>query len=201
MRRIRKIGIYGGSFRPPGLHHRQIAIAVASFFDKLYVIPCGTRKDKATTALTKRIDCSIMVGQTFSDLHHVELNMNDLVLDSFTPTWLWNETYEKIGEVWHVVGPDLIEGGANGQAEIQRTWEKGKEIWNSLNFAVVVPANCGLDKKDLPPNHMVIEMKEELVTHSRAIREKIATGQPFEGLVMPKVATYIKKIGLYGCKQ
>ena len=44
-----RIAVFGGSFNPPGKHHRLIAELLAKDFDKVLVVPCGPRPDKATT--------------------------------------------------------------------------------------------------------------------------------------------------------
>ena len=40
------IAVFGGSFDPPGLHHRRIVEEVRKHFDSVVVVPCGPRPDK-----------------------------------------------------------------------------------------------------------------------------------------------------------
>jgi len=196
---MKKIGIYGGSFNPPGLHHFFIASAVAAFFKQLLIIPCGFREDKISLDLISDIQRSHLISLTFKDLKNVFVNHADLLRGVFTPTCEIQKIYERQGEIWHIIGHDLVEGGAENESEIQRSWHEGEYIWRNLNFAVVVPANCWLAEKDLPPHHQVIPM-EALTGRSTRIRELIARGEPFEHLVMPDVAEYIKEHHLYGYK-
>jgi nicotinic acid mononucleotide adenylyltransferase len=200
MNQKKKIIIDGGSFSPPGLHHFLIAQAVAKYCEKLFVIPCGKREKKSSTSLVSLADRRQMAILGFRDIENVVFDFFDLIDGSFRPTWQLDEFYRNQNdqvEVWHVVGPDLIEGGARGESEIQREWGKGKQVWRKLNFFVIKPEGYQWDEKDLPPRHEVIEVKN-LFGHSLHIREAIATGKPFEHLVLPMVANYIKKKHLYG---
>ena len=43
---MKKIGIFGGSFNPPGKHHRDIVEKLSDFFDEIIIVPCGGRPDK-----------------------------------------------------------------------------------------------------------------------------------------------------------
>jgi nicotinic acid mononucleotide adenylyltransferase len=47
----KRIVIFGGSFNPPGLHHRKLAMALAERFDQVIILPCGSRPDKETSGL------------------------------------------------------------------------------------------------------------------------------------------------------
>jgi NAD+ kinase len=194
---MNRVPIYGGSFNPPGLHHRQIAEAVSDFFGNLFVAPCGVRQDKMSTAEVENSSRAILVGFAFDGLEKVDIDYDDLYDDAFTPTWEMDKKYSSLGEVWHVVGPDLIKDGSEARSEIHRVWQKGSEIWQNLNFAVIKPAGCQLDEKDLPPHNLVIPMPA-ICGRSKQIRKLIATGEPFEHLVMPDVAEYIKAYNLYG---
>ena len=42
----RRIALFGGSFNPPGTHHREIAEMLARHFDEVRIVPCGPRPDK-----------------------------------------------------------------------------------------------------------------------------------------------------------
>jgi nicotinic acid mononucleotide adenylyltransferase len=191
------IGIYGGSFSPPGLHHRLIAQAAAACFDNLFIIPCGVRSEKGSTLMINRADRGDLIGLNFSNIENVKVHYFDLEKEAFTPTWKIDIMYSPRGKVWHVIGPDLIEGGAEGRSEIHLTWQRGPRIWQELNFAVVQPADCRLNEKDLPPHHQIIPM-DPVVGRSSQIRKLILNGQPFENLVLPEVAIYIKSRCLYG---
>ena len=45
----KRIAVFGGTFNPPGLHHRAIAIELSKHFDEVVIVPCGPRDDKPKT--------------------------------------------------------------------------------------------------------------------------------------------------------
>ena len=154
----RTIAVFGGSFNPPGVHHRQIATLLAQSFDEVVVVPCGPRPDKPVTNDVPPIYRAIMVDMTFRGLERVRVELFDLESRVFTRTHLLDEKYAAEGEVWHVIGADMVAGGASGEAVIQRQWERGDQLWSQCRFAVVLRPGIGLDRADLPPQHRVIDL-------------------------------------------
>jgi NAD+ kinase len=197
---VELVPIYGGSFNPPGLHHRLIAEAVASFFGRLTIIPCGFRKDKPDALAVSRMDRKDLVALNFAGIPGVEICYDDLDDDVFTPTWKLDEKYSNKGRVWHVVGPDLLEGGRRGESEIHRSWQEGDYLWSNLNFAVIVPENCSIADGDLPPNNLIVRTGP-LYGRSRLIRQAIAQGGSLKSLLLPAVAQTIRDRRLYNYKK
>jgi nicotinic acid mononucleotide adenylyltransferase len=193
---MKKKAVYGGSFNPPGRHHRDIAEAAVAYFERVVVIPCGFRKDKPDASAISDGDRKELVMLNFSGIKDIDFDFFDLENGIFTPTWGIENRYRKKAEVWHVVGPDLIQGGGNGFAEIQTSWQRGKELWANLNFAVVLPSNCKIANGDLPPNNFIIRMKP-LNGRSSLIRRIITEGGNIEGLVLPSVAEKINQKKYY----
>src|SRR3989339_400058 len=135
---MKKIALFGGSFNPIGTHHINIIKELVRDFDEVIVVLCGHRPDKATTNDIEPIHRAIMVDIALRGLSSkVKVDYSDLIHDMFTRTHKLDKKYSKDGEVWHVVGMDLIYGGARGESEIQASWQRGKELWCNLNFAVV----------------------------------------------------------------
>lgn len=193
---MEKMAVDGGSFNPPGLHHRKIAEVVTAYFNRTVIYPCGFRTDKPDAGMISNKDRKELVRLNFSGISGIEFNFSDLNKGVFTPTWAIEEYYRRQGEVWHIVGPDLIKGGKKGIAEIQTSWQRGDYLWSNLNFAVILPSNCEIADGDLPPNNFIIRM-EPLYGRSSRIREIIAEGGDISNLVLPSVADYIKQKNLY----
>ncbi len=190
-----KIAIFGGSFNPPGLHHRQIAEALEQEFDHVVVYPCGTRADKPTTNDVDSVFRATMVDLCFGDLPKVEVCLDDLEHDKFSRTHELQERYEHRGEVWHMVGSDLLTGGGEGKSFIHRVWQDGPTLWQTLNFVVFSRPGYEIADADLPPRHRVIHI--ETTGASGHIREQIFHREPISHLVTAPVEGYIERYGLY----
>jgi nicotinate (nicotinamide) nucleotide adenylyltransferase len=195
-----KIGVYGGSFNPPGNHHRKAIKQILNnqLFDEIFIIPCGYREDKPPQEQIPLHQKSWLVHLAFSNLL-VKIDTTDIDQHCFTPTFQVQERYERQhpnSEIWHIVGADIITGGATGQSEIQRTWRKGPEIWNSLNFAIMKRPGHEIKDKDLPPRSMLIELP---LIHgsSTEIRNLLQQKQPITGMVQPAVEEFIYANNLY----
>lgn len=195
----RRIAIYGGSFNPPGLHHREVAEELAKRFDLVVVCPCGRRRDKPSANLVSLEHRKEMARMAFDGLPNTRIDPYDLENDTYTPTYYLQERYEKIfedAEIWHVVGTDLVAGGRDGDSDIEKNWTYGKIIWQTLNFVVVRRLGYAILPDDLPPSSELLEF-QRLVGSGTMIRELIKQNEPIDRLVLPEVAEYIKKHGLY----
>lgn len=190
-----RIAVFGGSFNPPGLHHLRIAQALSARFDQVLVVPCGPRDDKSATNLLPPIYRAVMADLAFSDVPKVEVDLFDMEQERFTRTCDLDLRYASRGEVWHVVGVDLIKGGAKGRSEIQRSWMQGPQLWLNARFAVFTRPGYAFDPADLPPNHELIDL--EVPGASSDIRQRIAHGESVQDLVTPRVHAYIERYGLY----
>lgn len=190
-----RIALFGGSFNPPGLHHRVIAQRLAREFDQVRVIPCGPRPDKPVTDSVPAVYRAALADLTFGELPGVQVDLFDLEQATFTPNWELQELYQEEGQVWHVVGGDLVEGGATGQSSIQRSWKKGAELWATACFAVLTRPGYELNPADLPPNAQVFSLEE--TGSSTVIRDHLSRGKSVDGLVAPRALAYIGRYGLY----
>lgn len=190
-----RIALFGGSFNPPGLHHRVIAERLARDFDQVRVIPCGPRPDKPVTDSIPAIYRAALADLTFGDVPGVTVDLFDLEQSTFTRNWDLQKRYESEGQVWHVVGGDLVSGGASGKSMIQRTWAHGPEFWENACFAVLTRPGYVLDKADLPPNSHVIVIEEH--GSSTQIRDHLVHSHSVDGLLAPRAQAYIERYGLY----
>ncbi|MFN8388694.1 MAG: NAD(+)/NADH kinase [Bdellovibrionota bacterium] len=187
--------IFGGSFNPPANHHLEIARELAKHFDELIVVPCGPRPDKPGTDDIPSVYRAAMVDMAFRDVPKVIVDLFDLESEEFTRTEDLDRRYSKDGVPWHVVGADLVAGGANGTSQIQQSWRNGRNLWNQAHFAVFTRPSYHLDPSDLPPNHRLFELQE--VGSSAEIRDKLFRMQPVKDLLPEQVAQYIQRHNLY----
>jgi NAD+ kinase len=190
-----RIALFGGSFNPPGLHHRALVEALARSFDLVLVVPCGPRPDKLVTNSVPAVFRAALADITFGDLAGVEVDLFDLERDVFTRAVHLQERYADRGEVWHVVGTDLIKGGASGDSEIQRSWERGAWLWENARFLVLDRPGHEWKKEDLPPCCEVMEV--DIPGASSDIRSAMARGEDVSAAVTPRALTYMLRYGLY----
>jgi NAD+ kinase len=191
----RRIALFGGSFNPPGLHHRRIAELLSRHFDEVRVIPCGPRPDKPEVNSVPAVFRATLCDITFSDVPRVVVDLFDLEHDTFTRNHALEQRFSPRGEVWHVVGADWLTGGRNGQSAIHLGWEKGLELWEKSRFVVLTRPGHDLDPADLPPHCEFLTL--ELTDSSTTIRDLLLHGQSADHLLTDKARRYIERYGLY----
>ncbi|MDP3963430.1 MAG: hypothetical protein Q8Q39_02950 [bacterium] len=192
--------LFGGSFNPPGIHHRTIAGNIPQDGEQLVIVPGGYYKQKACWSDVSPPDRKKLVELGFAGLENTEFDFYDLDRGVYTPTWELQQRYAKQyphADIWHAVGPDLVVGGAMGKSEIQRLWHRGPEVWDRLQFLVLSLPDFTPPDGDLPP-HARRRNIPILRGRSTEIRERIARGEPFGHLVLPEVYRYIAEHRLYG---
>lgn len=190
-----RIAIFGGSFNPPGNHHRRLAEALATRFDDVIIVPCGPRPDKPGIADVDPVHRAVMTDLAFRDLPNVRTELFDLEQSTFTRTDELDAMFRPHGETWHVVGSELIRGGARGESFIHRVWRDGARLWNEFRYAIIPRSGYEIDKADLPPNSEIVEV--DVDGSSFKIREKAFRREPLGDLVPTDVASYIDRYRLY----
>ncbi|MBL8149368.1 MAG: NAD(+) synthase [Blastocatellia bacterium] len=194
-----RVAIFGGSFNPPGLHHRRIAEKLSRLFDLVVIVPCGFRSDKVSVNEISHHHRKELVKMAFNGISNLELDMSDLDQNSYTPTYLLDERYRERfpdSEIWHAVGGDIVAGGRNADSQIHRVWKQGAEIWYKLNFAIFLRPGYSLNHSDLPPSSELIEIAN-LIGSATSVRDRVRAELPIDNLVSPEVAAYIAKNKLY----
>lgn len=200
----KRIAIFGGSFNPPGLHHREIAEAVLRyvrpgedrpFIDELIIRPCGYRPDKEATNDVEPIHRAAMADLAFRGLMRCTVDLSDLERDEFMRTYDVDAVYraKNDAEIWHVVGTDLLRGENAGTSEM-RSWYRGHELWEQANFLVVVRGP--FVGEDLPPHRVLLDCSRA-PRSSRTIREMAFREEDISGWVSPSVEQYIRRHRLY----
>ncbi len=193
-----KIAILGGSFNPVGSHHLTIIEEVLKLdcFDRVVILPCGPRPDKQSTGDVEAVFRAAMLGITFRDFRdRVEIDLSDMERSEFTRTIDIERRYRDKGEVWHVVGFDLVEGGEEGDSPIQRYWQDGQTLWSDGRFVVVKRKGYAFKKSDLPPHTMLVD--KEIDGSSAEIRNKRFNHRSITNDVVSEVEAYIERYNLY----
>jgi len=198
MSKNKRVVVFGGSFNPPGIHHLRVGQELQLLFDIVLIYPCGVRPEKASNKVVSGEHRRAMVNVTFDEGFWIDSSDIDRkeFLRTFDLDALVKKRFEsRVDEVWHAIGADLVRGGAIGQSAIHTSWYKGPELWETGKFLVLTRGDKPFDKADLPPNSELLEVN--IPGSSTDIREAIKAGQPFEDLVVPRVAEYIRKNDLY----
>lgn len=189
------LALFGGSFNPPGIHHRKIVERIAEAFDEVVIFPCGPRPDKSSVDQVTPEMRSQLCSVGFAGLKKSRLDLSDVLQKEFTRTWELQERFSKNAQLAHVVGADLLSGGAEEASPIQTSWTRGKELWNNLSFLVLTRPGSTLDPTDLPPHHILLNL--QIQGSSSEIRRCIKEGESIENLVLPEVRQVIELHGLY----
>jgi len=195
----KRICVYGGTFDPAGLHHRQIATELAKLYDIVVVVPCGPRLDKATVNDRNPIHRAISVHWTFHDLERVEIDYSDLERDEFTRTHELVERYQKKyqhAQIWTYVGADNLERDQRGISKIKRVWAQAERMLAENLFTIHVRQGYPIHPDDLPRHYEMIEVN--VPGSSSEIRELAYHRKGFEHLVVPRVAEHIERFDVYG---
>lgn len=190
-----QIALFGGSFNPPGLHHRRIAEILSREFDSVIVVPCGPRPDKQTVNDVDSVHRAALADIAFRGIDRVQVELFDLEHAVYSRTDELQERYKDRGDLWHVVGSDLTQGGK--ASAICQTWERGTEMWTSLNFAITARAGHTSREDELPPQCRLIPTDLSASAASSDIRELIFKREPYAHLVTEEIGAYIERYGLY----
>ena len=191
----RQLAIYGGSFNPPGRHHRATAEMLSRHFDEVVIVPCGPRPDKPVTNDVEPIHRAAMVDLNFRGIPKVRVELFDLESSTFTRTYDLDRMFRSRGTVWHVVSDEFVRGGRNNESIIQREWTRGGELWVEANFAILNRSGQPLDPACLPPQHRLLAIERD--GSSRAIRNRAFHRQSLDEVVTPEVESYIQRHRLY----
>jgi len=195
----KRICVYGGTFDPAAIHHRQIGEELTRYYDLVIVVPCGPRTDKATVNDRSPIHRAISVHWTFHDLDGVEIDYSDLERDSFTPTHELVDRYQTKypnAEIWIYVGSDNFERDGNNVSKVRRVWAQADRMLNENLFLIHMRKGYPIHPDDLPRHHQLFEF--EVPGSSSEVRDLAFHRRDFEHLVIPEVFEHIRLFDVYG---
>jgi nicotinic acid mononucleotide adenylyltransferase len=191
--------LYSGSFDPPGYHNIAIAKALSDFAsdnDIVWVIPYGGRPGK--NGISRWQDRREMILRALCGSRKALLDFMDLRHKEMTPNVDMDRRFrngQPNREVWHVIGANMIIGGAKKQSKIHLKWKEGPWVFDHLNFIVLVSPDSPIDEVDLPPHHKILTVNVQAT--SQEIRNRVLRGEPIDHLVPPNVLSYIQEQKLY----
>ncbi len=189
----KKIAIYRGSFNPPGRLHRLVAETLCSEFDEVIVAPWHRLPGETIKYDVPPVYRATMIDLAFQGLPKVRIEFFDLEASEYTPASDVPEKIDYQGDIWIVLSPDMIKGGAIGDSRVHRA--RDERFWKEQQFVIVRKAGEEIDPADLPPHHRFLDIEEG--TDSEEIRNRIFHKQPIADWVDPKFEAYIQRRSLY----
>ncbi|MFZ2193313.1 MAG: nicotinate-nicotinamide nucleotide adenylyltransferase [Candidatus Moraniibacteriota bacterium] len=204
------IGIGGSAANPPHIGHKTLleCLVRSGRFQRIIWLPSGIREDKVDfVASEHRVS---MTKMTFAAIDRmssqtkVEILFDDVYGENHPTIW-WLEKIQRENSndevVWYT-GADSVtpEKKYNGKCEIEETWVQGRDLMENWKFLIISRKGFPNPKMLKLPKQFEIFDNDLSDIRSSDIRKRIANGLPFEHLVVPDVAQYIKENHLYGYK-
>jgi len=190
---VARIAILGGSFDPPGRHHRELAEVLAAKFDSVIVIPWGGRTDREEAGDSASLYRAAMADISFRGIDKVRVDLVDLENDIWTsPFELEAKKKAEGNEVWFVVPAELVRGGT--ESSLYRNWDQAPQMWEHSQFVILRQPHEPLEG-ELPARNEMLEVKPFLP--ATALRLRVYHHEPIDEWVLPEVVSYIERHGLY----
>jgi nicotinate-nucleotide adenylyltransferase len=205
---VAKFGLYGGSFDPPHLGHLRLARAAADSLslEKVFIVPSGHSPGKHAP-LADDYDRLLMCEMTFTD-EEERFVVDDRELRREGESY----TIDTLLELQEQCHPEAV-----STASLANNWciiagEDCLESFHTWKSYRAILSNCFLaiarrEQGSAPFKHSRLAPAERsrvrfidvepLVISSTEIRAMLANGQPIDEYVVPAVAEFITRQGLY----
>lgn len=187
------VGLLGGAFDPPHLGHVALARAALEELglDRLLVLVIADPGHKKTTTPAEaRLELARLAFEALPDVD-VELDPHERTVDSLEARGLEDAVF--------ILGADEF-------ADFP-SWKSPGRVLELVRLAVAkrpgVPDERLREAEarlSAPDRVSYFDLEPQAVS-STAIRERIARGEPVEGLVPPEIAAAIARLGLYGAPE
>lgn len=208
--KMRQIGLFGGTFDPPHIAHRQMALAFADFLslDEVILIPAGQpyHKNPTQTSTEHRLKMCCLLAESDSRLSVSDI---DIVRQGATYTidtlTIFQQTMPEVG-LWWLMGSDSMRQF--------HTWKRYQELLHIANFAIACRGHDDFsDAKDITKTLLeqgqkhaeqnqttgqiiLLPTQPENIS-STQIRTAIAHGEDVHQWIEPSVMAYIQENHLY----
>jgi nicotinate-nucleotide adenylyltransferase len=213
MKRLRRIGILGGTFDPIHCGHLDLA-RVAQMelrLTKVFVIPSNVPPHRPQPEASS-FHRFAMVAVTVAG--QAGWRASDLELRAVPPSYTWT-TLERFHQRGYAACELFFVIGADAFAEIE-SWKHYPTILDSAHFVVVsrpgypvsslrahmpqlapLMTNSGMAPESLARPMIILIDAATADVSSTAIRQMRAAGKPISGMVHPGVQQHIEQHGLY----
>lgn len=206
-----RIAIFGLAGNPPTRAHREMAeIADRSgLFREIVIVPRGVGGKLSLDEVAPE-DRAIMAEIVFMDPDWKESLKTPLQIDRHdvyginTPTVRLLEEiaahYPSDTAIYFVIGADNLmpQSGLGGKCALESQWVDGERLLRETKFFVIPRQGCPHPVTFIHvPDRIVAREYPATPASSTMVRKAIQAGEPWEHLVDPDVARYIKEKRLY----
>jgi len=191
MKKIEKVGVFGGLFDPPHIGHLIIAQSVLEEFrlGKIIFVPAGNppHKHKFSPYATryKMTELAIMGNQKFS-ISDIE---KEIPGKTYTVEVLKNFKQQIKGMIYLIIGCD--------QWEEINTWKTPEELFKCCKIIVIPRLWHSIRKTERFSNKVLISHAPLIDISSTNIRKNVKHNHSIQYLVPNEVYKYIKRKKLY----
>lgn len=204
--RKQRIIVAGSAADPVTLAHQGLAesLACSGLADRILWFPTGDRTDKKLTPSIHRARMSEIAfdkawRQTLPIPFHLDLR-DVHVLNP--PTIVRLRTLQAEypdAAILFAVGADVVTPKETwgGKCDIEGFWDEGEALMSEFCFIVLPREGYPTPDPLQLPKHWIFHHTEGLPVSSTEVRRRVAAEEPYEHLVPPGVAKYIRSHGLY----
>ena len=184
-----RIGIFGGSFNPPHLFHKNIVTYLLDnkYLDKVIVVPVGDNyKKRDLETFKNRFN---MLNLLFNGIAEVSNFEEDGSKFTYEVLDHYKNEYPN-DEIYFIFGEDLLKDLPN--------WKRYDYLIKNFKFLVVSRDNLNIkDDKDYV---MRVKLDAKNIS-STMVRDLVKQKKSIDEFVDPKVRDYIYTYNLYGHKE
>ncbi len=206
MRRVRRLGVMGGTFDP--IHYGHLVTAEEAWsqlhLDEVLFVPSGRpphKKDRESLDPEYRY---LMVAIATAENRHFQVSRVEIDRPGLSYTI---DTIEELKKVYGTKTDIFFITGADAILEIL-TWKEPERILEECYLVAATRPGYDLDKlkKALPPRirkrmdkdgRIIVLEIPSLSISSTDIRERVRTGRSIKYLVPEGIAEFIEKNGFY----
>jgi nicotinate-nucleotide adenylyltransferase len=189
--KVKRVGIFGGTFDPPHLGHLLMANEVLTSLNlsEIWFMPNHIPPHKQQEQVTDSCHRLKMLELAIAD--HPKFKVQPIELERKGPSYTY-ETIQQLKEVYRehdfyfIIGADMVEYLPN--------WYKVNELIQMVTFVGVKRPGFSLRT----PYPLVEVEVPEFAVSSSLIRERVQQGKSIKYLVPESVKLYIEEKRLYG---
>ncbi|OGZ06872.1 MAG: hypothetical protein A2942_00515 [Candidatus Lloydbacteria bacterium RIFCSPLOWO2_01_FULL_50_20] len=209
--RAKRIAVVGSAANPVTKAHREFAevLTESGRFDLILWLPSGSRLDKPDLVSSEHRVC--MTELAFNEAWRkkqptkFEIDLREARGASIPTAILLREFEQEYpdAEIIFATGVDVLvpRPEYGGKCEVLHHWREGESLMKNWTFVVLpregYPHPRLLQEKGEIPAHFIVLERTVGDISSTEIRRRIAHGEPFDDLVDPPVAEYIRAHKLY----